>query len=333
MIRTQKELAKKFKISQMTISRALNDRPGVSQELKERILAYVEKYGFSTNRIAGSLVSGRTKIIGLVVPSMSYSFFPEITNCIEEICRERGYYTVLCHTGENYDRTAKEIRLLMGLRIAGLIIAPPANSNKINIYRELDKKHIPYVFIDRYLLGLKNSFVVSDSKKGSYEAVKYLISLGHRDILFIKGPPKATSAKDIYSGYVKAIKEYKLKEITLPSGFEEKDGYMAIKKMADSGLKPTAIMAVNDLVAIGALEALNELKINVPDDISLVGFSDLSIASKLSVPLTTVREDTQAMGEKAAEILFRMIDKKEKIVERIKLETKLIIRKSMRPIN
>lgn len=131
---------------------------------------------------------------------------------------------------------------------------------------------------------------------------------------------------------MKALREYRLKPLTLSGGFEEKDGYRAIKKMLVSGLTPTAIRTINDPMAMGALEALDEAGINVPADISLVGFSDLNISSKLSVSLTTVREDTKTMGGKAAEILFCMIDKGEKIVEEVKLQTALIIRKSTQSV-
>ena len=332
MTKTQRDVAKRFGVSQMTISRALNDRPGVSQKLKKKILFYIEKQVFSTNRIAGSLASGRTKIIGLLVPSVSYSFFPEITDRIEELCRKQNYNTILCHTGEDYERMVKEIRLLMGLRVAGLIITPPARTQKIAIYVELTKKKIPFVFIDRYLSKLENSYVVTDARKGAYEAVKYLIGIGHRKILFIKGPPKTSSAREVYSGYVKALKENELEKNVISGGFEEKDSYKAIKEMINKNIKPTAIMAVNDPAAIGALEAFHELKVKVPDDISLVGFSDIAISSKIKVPLTTVREDTESMGEKAASILFRMIEERKKIIEKIRLAPKLIIRESTKAI-
>ena len=146
--------------------------------------------------------------------------------------------------------------------------------------------------------------MVTDSRRGSYEAVKYLIGIGHRKILFIKGSPKTSSAREVYSGYTKALKENGLEKNVISGGFEEKDGYIAIKKMKNRDMKPTAIMAVNDPVAIGALQSLDELTIKVPEDISLVGFSDISLSSKLTVPLTTVREDTASMGEKAISILF-----------------------------
>ncbi len=324
----QKDIARIFKVSQMTISRVLNNKPGVSLKLREDILNYIEKSGFSTNRIASSLATGKSKMIGLLVPSVSHSFFPQITDRIEELCQESGYYPVLYHTKEDYNQTLHGIRLLISLRVGGFIIAPPANSGETEIYKELDRKKIPYVFIDRYLPGVNSSYVITDSKNGEYAAVKYLLSLGHRNIVFIKGPAKASSARDTHSGYRKAIREYGLKEKTFSGGFEEENGYRTAKEIVDSEVKPTAIAAVNDPVAIGVMQYLGEVGIKIPDDISLLGFSDIKMASRLRVPLTTVRENVTSMAEKSVNILFRMIEGKKKIIEKIKLKPELIVRES-----
>ena len=332
MAKTQADIAKKLNISQMSVSRALNNKPGVGQELRKKILRVIKKEGFQTNRLASSLATGRTKLIGLLVPSVTYSFFPEITDSIERICGRHGYHTILCHTGENYERTAAEIRLLMGMRVSGLIIVPPFGSGKTGIYAELKKKIIPFIFLDRYLPGVKSSYVVSDGKKGSRTIADYLISIGHRKIAFIKGPETASSANEVYVGYREAMLENGLRPRSVPGGFNEEEGYRAAKEIISRKMNPTAIMAVNDPVAIGALEAVTALNMKVPDEISLTGFSDIKMTAKLFVPLTTAKENTRDMGEKAAEILFRMIEKRKEIVEKIKLEPELVIRKSTRPV-
>jgi len=332
MIRTQSELAKKLGVSQMTISRVLNNTPGVGPKLRSKILSYIKKEAFATNRIASSLATGRTKLIGLLVPNVTYSFFPEITDTVEEICRHRGYHTILCHTGEDYGRTASQIRLLTEMRVDGLIIVPPSDCRRTDIYAELDKRRIPFVFIDRYIPGLKSSFVLTDARKGSHAIAAYLISLGHRRITFIKGPESASSAAEVYAGYRTAMNERKLEKSAVKGGFGEKDGYKAARQILKRKVKPTAIMAVNDPVAIGALQALTEMNVKVPDQISLTGFSDISAASKLNVPLTTVRENTQAMGRLAVDLLFRMIAGRKKVIEEIRLEPELVIRKSTKSV-
>ena len=332
MLKRQSDIARIFRVSQMTISKVLNNKPGVSPKLKKKILNYIKRSGFSTNRIASTLASGKSKMIGLLVPSISHSFFSQITDRIEELCHERGYYPVLYHTKEDYEHTVHGIRLLVSLRVAGFIIAPLANSRETAIYKELYRKKVPFVFIDRYLPGSNSSYVVTDAGKGEYEAVKYLIELGHKNIVFVRGPDKASSARSVYLGYRKAICEYGLKEKTFTGGFEEEDGYRAAKRIVDSGINPTAIVAVNDPVAIGVMQYLDEAGVKVPDDVSLVGFSDIKTASKLRAPLTTVRENVTGMAEKSIDILFRMIEEKKKIVEKVKLESRLIIRGSTKPI-
>ena len=124
-VKEQKDIARTFKVSQMTISRVINNRPGVSPKLRKNILGYIEKSGFSTNRIAGILATGKSKMIGLLVPSVSHSFFPQITDRIEELCSNKGYYPILYHTKENYEQILQGIKLLISHRVAGFIIAPP----------------------------------------------------------------------------------------------------------------------------------------------------------------------------------------------------------------
>jgi len=317
----QKDVARTFGISQMTVSRILNNKPGVSRTLKKRVLSYIREQGFLTNRIASSLL----------VPSVSYSFFPAITDKVEEVCRNRRYYPIFYHTGESYTQTAEGVKLLLELKVSGLIITPPFGTQK-EIYTELIRKNIPFVFIDRYVPGIENSFVITDTEKGGYDAITHLIDFGHRNIVFIAGPKETSSAREIYQGYLKGIRKNGLKEVVLEGGFEEKDGYRVAKKMLQNGIKPTAIMAVNDPTAIGVLQAFNEAKIRVPEDVSLTGFCDIEIASKISVPLTTVREDPETIGEKATNMLLRMIEEKKRIIERIRLKPQLIVRKSTRKI-
>lgn len=334
MIKSQQELARKFGISQMSVSRILNNKPGVSETLRKQVLSYIKKNGFYVNRIASSLVYGRTNIIGLLVPSVSYSFFPRITDTIEQLCRERGFYPLLFHTSEKYSQIEEGIRLMIEMRVSGLIITPPAGSQKTDIYRALLKTKIPFVFIDRYLPNFENSYVVTDEEEGSYKAVKYLIEIGHKKILLIGGPSRTSSAQEVYRGYIKAIEENGLGKMVLHgNGFGEEDGYKAIKKMVEKNLKVTAIMAVNDPVAIGALQALEELNINVPNDISVIGFSDIDIASRLKIPLTTVREYPDLIGKYAFDIIFEMISTGKRIIKQVRLKPDLIVRASTKPLN
>jgi len=326
---TQKTIAKRFNISQMSVSRILNDKPGVSKELKRKVLSYIENEGCYINRIASSLISGKTNIIGLLVPSMSYSFFPEITDRIEDLCQRNNYYPIIFHTSEDYSRMANGIKLLIEMRAAGLIVTPPAYSRRNDIYRQLIKMNIPFIFIDRYIPEMRNSYVVTDAMNGSCKAVKYLADSGHKKILLIKGPEKSSAAEEVYLGYEKIMKEKGLKEMVVSCGsYEEKDGYEAGKEMIRKGMKPTAIFAVNDPVAIGVMQALDELKIKIPEDISVMGFSDISISSRLKIPLTTMKEYPEKIGEESFSLLNEMIKNGKRIVKNIRIDSDLVVRES-----
>jgi len=264
---------------------------------------------------------------------MSYSFFPEITDRIEELCQRNNYYPIIFHTSEDYSRMANGIRLLIEMRVSGLIITPPAYSRRNDIYKQLIKVDIPFVFIDRYIPEIKNSYVVTDAMNGSCKAVKYLVDIGHKKILLVKGPEKSSAAEEVYQGYANVMKEKGLKEMVAGGrSFEEKEGYEAAKKIMRKGMNPTAIFAINDPVAIGVMQALDEFKIKVPEDISVMGFSDINISSKLKIPLTTMKEYPQKIGEKAFSLLHEMIRNGKPVVKNIRINSDLIIRKSTRAL-
>jgi len=326
---TQKTIARRFNISQMSVSRILNDRPGVSKELKRKVLSYVENEGCYINRIASSLISGKTNMIGLLVPSMSYSFFPEITDRIEDLCQRNNYYPIIFHTSEDYNRMANGVKLLIEMRAEGLIITPPARSQGNDIYRQLIRMKIPFVFIDRYVPGIRSSYVVTDAIGGSRKAVEYLAGLGHKRILHVRGPAKSSAAEEVYRGYREVMREKGLGEMTTDGGsYEEKGGYEAAREILRKGMKPTAVFAINDPVAIGVMEALDELGIGVPEDISVMGFSDINMSSRLKIPLTTMKEYPQKIGEKAFSILREMIRNGKPVVRNIRIDSDLIIRES-----
>lgn len=333
MAKTQHEIAKALGVSQMMVSRALNNKPGVEEKKREEILEFAEKFGYRPNRLARSLITKKSNIVGLIIPSVTYSFFPEITNSIEKFARARGYRIILCHTNEHYEQEEEDIGLLREMRVDGLIITPASDRRDTALYRTLQKEEFPIVLIDRYFEDFNCNCVVTNNFNGAYQMVQHLLRTGYRQIAHIQGPPDASSSREIFKGYQKALLEHSIAydpEIVIQGGFEEQDGYKAAKRLLElrREKKISAIFCVSDPVAIGAFSCLKEHGVRVPDDIALAGFSDIKGAAMLAVPLTTVREQTHELGKQAVQMLIDEIEHGVKKPKKVLLEPTLVIRSS-----
>ena len=327
---TQKELAKRLGISQMTISRVLNSRPGASNKLRDKVLKAIEQSGYIHDHVAAGLRAKSTRIIGLVIPDVAHSFFPDITRSIEKKATKDGYSIILSHSYESYSEECKQINLLLGLKVSGLIIAPSGKQNEVDIYQKLQKLKIPFIFIDRIKKKMNCSSVITDIQDGAVKLGDYLINKGYKKCGYLAGPRGVSSSDEHCRGLKKSWRKNGFDVdslVTIQAGFGEKQGYVAVKKLLDK-CDPDVIVAVNDLVAIGAYRFLREKGIKVPQDIALVGFSDLAFSDMLEVPLTTVREKTGLIGQKAIDILIQEIENTNQLAQQIVIDTELIIRKS-----
>ena len=329
-IPTQKKLAEKLGISQMSISRVINNRPGVGLKLKQKVLEVMKKSNYIHNRIASGLVSKATKIIGLIVPDITSSFFPEIAKSVEEKARENEYRIILAQSYESYLRECEEINLLLGFYVEGVIIAPAGNQNEIEIYQRLKDLKIPFVFIDRVKEKIKCSSIVTDTKKGAYLLGKYLIRKKYKKWGYLRGPKGIYTSKEHFAGLKKSLQESDKSRNVITSihaGFFEKDGYRATKRLL-AKVKPDVIIGVNDPVAIGAYRFLKENGIKISQDIALAGFSDIKTASIIEPSLTTVKEFPSKIGKKAVEILIEEIQNPEQKKQAIKIEPVFVMRES-----
>ncbi|OGS20357.1 MAG: hypothetical protein A2252_00440 [Elusimicrobia bacterium RIFOXYA2_FULL_39_19] len=326
MVITLKKIAEELNVSAMTVSRALNDKAWVESKLKEKIQKKAAQLGYKPNHIARSLVSSKSNTIGLIIPQFEISFFPEICIGVEKPCSERNYEIYICCSYGKAKREAEEINSLLSRKIDGLIIVPSQDEHDISVYRELLKNKIPFVLVDRYFSHINCSYVVSDDKTGAYNAVSYLIDLGHRKIAHISGPKFASTTQSRIAGYRNALKSKTIdSELILEGSFDEKSGYETMKKILKE--KYTAVFAANDFTAFGALQAIEEAGMKVPDDISIIGFDDSHFSKYLKVSLTTVRQNPVEIGKTAVEILFENIQNPAKYRRAI-IPTELVIRQS-----
>lgn len=326
---TIKHIARVAKVSHTTVSRVFYDDPRISKATKKRVLRIAKQMNYRPNIMARGLVKKQTYLIGLIVPDIMSSFFPEIIQGIEEIAAEKGYSIILSTSESDTDREMKYIESLLSKGVDGLIISPVYGSDVVEIDEIILRDKKPVVYIGSPIRGVKGLFVSVNDEKIGYIATKHLLQLGHRNIVHLAGNPHVLLSQHRLEGFRKALREFKIppngKRIIL-SGFSISAGAQAMEKVLQMKPRPTAIYAVCDSAAIGAMQTIRQANLSIPQDIALVGTDDLNIAELVEVPLTTVSQPKYQMGAIAAQKLIQKIAGKP--VKDTILETKLIIRES-----
>jgi LacI family transcriptional regulator len=327
---TLEDIARALKVSKMTVSRAINNHPEISRDTRARILAVAQKMNYRPNQFARALTTNRSHLIGIVVPDLMHSYFAEICRGVELHARPAGYQNLICSTDEDARKEMDEIEALLS-RTDGLIVASALSEKEIKFYRQLLRDGARIVLIDRLLEGLKVPAVLTDDLQVGVLATEHLIKLGHRQIGHLRGTSASTSLKR-FQGYAQAIANAGLrspKSIVRECGFTEAEGYRAMKSWIEEGSLPSAVFAANDPTAIGAISALHDAGIRVPEDMAIVGAGRIHYGDMLRVPLTTVSWSTLEMGQTAARLLLELMSGKKKIASRkVVVTPELVIRQS-----
>jgi LacI family transcriptional regulator len=306
---TIQDIARLANVSKATVSRVLNHKPDVDPATRERILQIMDEQDFVPSVTAAGLAGGRPRMIGVLVPSLIWPFIPEILQGVAEVVEHSAYEIVLYSIPPNKDRSAALDRILDARLIAGLVAVIPGPAAER--LEQLHQQGFPVVIIDDQ--GLPNSapWVGADNRTGAYQAVRHLIDLGYRRIAHIKGPASYQCSQERYQGYCEALNEARLPldptlvfqgDFELPTG---REGAQALFSLAE---RPTAIFAANDHMAWGVLEAAENLGLRVPEDVALVGFDDMPTSMHKRPPLTTVVQPFHVMGQRAADLLLRLLE-------------------------
>jgi len=325
---TIKDVAKKANTSITTVSRVLNDSPhSVNPRTREKVLKAVRELNYRPNILARGLVKKESRTIGVIVPDISNSYYSEITHGIEDIANKNGYTVIICNTNRLASKALSYIKVLEERRVDGIIFAGGTDGKKL-LESELKKQKTRVILIGNH--GIDFPSVQIDNTDGASKAISYLIEQGHKNIGFIKGPPKSITSRERLNGYKKAMKDNGLpvkEELIVSGNFTSQSGYEATRLLLCQKTKPTAVFCVNDQMAIGSIKALRESGYLIPDNISVVGFDDIELASYIRPSLTTVSVPMYRLGQMAMSGLLNIIQ--EKGVERkVTLQTRLIIRES-----
>lgn len=326
---TIKDIAREAGVSPQTVSRAINDKGEISTQTRERILRIADRLGYRPNSIARSLATRRTQNIGLVVPDVANPFFAGIARGIQDAAHQSNYNVFLCNTDENVDREISAIHSLEAQRVDGIILC----SSRLNEQQilHLATRYQPLVLVNRHIDHAQTGSVSVDDVKGAAEAVRYLLQLGHRNIGFLAGPEASHSGKNRLQGYRVAMSAH-MDEIPdrwqMPCPPQVEGGERTARQLLERAPELTAILAYNDLVAIGALRACQELGRTVPDDCAIIGCDDVLLAALVSPALTTVHIPIYNLGQQATCQLLDMIDQENPAPTPIVVSPHLVIRDS-----
>lgn len=329
---TLKQIAEELGMSAMTVSRALNNKDNVDKNTKKRVIEKASSMGYTPNQVAKSLVSRKTYTIGVVIPKLSHVFFAEVISGIEKVSHQMDYQLILTNSAENFEREKKAIQTLQSKRVDGILVSSSETTKDFDHYRRVIKSGMPLVFFDRCIRGIGATTVSVDDKMAAKNMTQHMIEHGYKRIACLHGP-KISIGKERLDGFREAHTEAGIsvyENLVVESGFLEKGGYSALDKILSMPRNqwPRAVVAVNDPVAIGAIERINEAGLSIPDDIAIGGFSDDIRAELLKCPLTTVKQPSEKIGEVAAKKLIKIIQTRDEPPENIELNTELIIRNS-----
>jgi DNA-binding LacI/PurR family transcriptional regulator len=325
------DIAQKLGVAPSTVSRALRNHPDVSPATKAQIEKLAKQLHYSPNPIAQSLKSNRTMTIGVLVPEIEHDFFSSAISGIEEIAYRSGYTIIVCQSDESYEREVVNTNMLMQHRVAGVIVSISQETKTGAHFQALLRRKIPLVFFDRVCDDVRASKVVMGDCESARNAVMHLLRRGYKRIAHFAGPRELGICIERKRGYTLALQDA---GISLPDGFirygglHEEDGYRSMSQMLVESLRPDALFAVNDPVAIGAFQRIKEAGLKIPTDIAIVGFSNNKITALVDPPLTTVNQNSFEMGKKAAEILIHDIEQGTSEPQTYTLKSDLIVRGS-----
>jgi len=330
---TMADIARDLKVSVVTVSKVLRNQGRISEATRRRVLRHAKKLNYQMNWVARSLVTRRTYTIGLLLPEFAHPFFAEIARAVANSVSRHGYHVVIASFEEDPVQEASEIDSLLGRQVDGLIMATAQPERRFEVFKRVQQRNTPYVLIDRPVQGLRACFVGVDNRAVGEIATRHLIARGCRRIAHLRGP-QVRIAHDRLAGYRSALAEASLQpdpNYVLEAGHTDGGGYHAMRKLLDAGSPPDGVFCYNDPVAIGAMKAILEAGLRVPDDVALVGAGNVHYGDVLSVPLTSVDQGTCRIGVLAAELLLQRIASKRALRPKtILIPPKLVERQSTR---
>ena len=319
------DVAKKACVSVVTVSRVINNASTVRQSSRDKVMKAIKELNYQPSSAAQSLARGKTNVIGLLIPNLTDPFIMEVVDSVDRELEKKGYFLALSVIDKSDDSTVRSNFLFHHDRVDGILILTPVFED--DYVTSLKNKSIPFVIMDNQLFPFTVSSIVVDNFKGGYDVTRHLLELGHLKFGCIGGPEEFLSAIHRIDGFNAALAEVGIEPYKNNRGeFDITTGYDVTKKWVEDKELPTAIICGDDHIAFGAIDALRENGLRVPEDVSVVGYDNHPFASKLHPHLTTVKQPAIEIGVKGVEALFNAMNGKEKQHVVVKLPPELIIR-------
>ncbi len=327
------DIAEKLNITASTVSRALNNHPRISIATKKAVQKAAELLNYQPNQIAASLRSGKSNIIGIIVPSIDRSFFSSVVHGIEEVANTSRYNVMICQSHDNYEKEVATVNALLNAQVDGIIVSFAKDTKNFDHFLKAKEKGVPIIMFDRTNDELEMSQVVVDDFLGAYKATEHLIHQGCTRISHFTNVRKINIYKERLRGYKEALIDNGLpydNAYVIEGNLQLEDGREAMEKLLQMSQRPDGIFSASAYGIMGALQVLKEHSINVPDQVKLVGFSNEPFTYLTEPSLSTVEQHSMRMGNAAAEIFLEEINNKDKkfTPQKIVLKPELIIRKS-----
>lgn len=327
---TIRDVAKEASVSVATVSAVINNKPGVSDRARHKVMAAIQALDYRPNKFAQALSNNRSAMIGVLIPSIDNPFFPQVVKSLEDVFFANGYSTFICNTEGQLDKASRYCEKLLGGFVEGLIISLTWELTQPSILKQIKKAKVPVVGMAGSRVVKDFDAVIPDDFQGAFDATAYLIKLGHRRIGFIAAQNSRTSELRL-EGYRKALEEHGLivdeDLVALGKGYSSLEGQKLAKNLLDMDNRPTALFCFNDVMACGALAAAHEKRLVIPDEISVMGFDD-STGEYLFPQLSSVVIPKKEMGFLAGSLLIDRIRKKPEHPQLIKLKNRLVARDS-----
>lgn len=328
------DIAKELNTTAATVSRALSNHPRISEQTKKSVHHAASKLNYKRNRIASSLRSGKSHLIGVIIPSAEINFFGSVVHGIENVANSNGYNVLLYQSNESREFEEKGLETFLSARVDGILVSIAKGSHDFSHFREIKNRGIPIVFFDRSNDHLGIDSVVIDDYKGAFEATRHLLIQGYKRVAHISGPAHLKNFNDRILGYNDALIEHGITpdssliyhgNVSIESG---KEGTYHLLSLSDP---PDAVFAAEDFTALGVIKVLKEKNIKIPEEFGVVGFANELFGEHISPTLSTVGQQTIQMGKSALNLLLGIIEKKEQegnIQQKIVLEPQFLWRNS-----
>lgn len=327
---SMKDVASRARVSIATVSHVINGTKNVSVERQNRVHEAMSALGYRPDGIARGLKTKKTRTIGILISDILNPFYPMIVRGVEDYVYAHGFSLVLCNTDEDLNKQSLYLNVLLEKRVDG-IICTPAIGTTVEHLCEVDKMNIPIVLVDRVVQGARKHAVLTDNYEAAYQGTSHLINQGHKRILLVHGPLFVTTGRERYSGYVDAFKDHGLRldpTLALQSNFKSEATLSMVRSVFSRERdRPTAIFSTNSLMTLGALQALRELELKVPQEVAILSFDDTDWFKFTFPSVTAISQPIYEMGREAAKTLNKLLNHQETARVRV-LPSTLIVRDS-----